>query len=162
MSKDETIKIDGATVAAQILSCLPPETSAKIVRAIRTENPESAARIEQIMLSAISRPKAESSSTIESIAQMNDKDVQLLMRKIEPRDIVVALKAAPKDAQEKMLQNLSQSKKQEVLEEMRDLPKLSPKEIEATKTRVVKTIDDLYGTKTPEDTTPRRLRSRLA
>lgn len=162
MSKDETVVIDGAKVAAQILNRLPSEARSRIVASIKSANPEAAVRIEQIMLQELRGASRVEPSSLNSLVDMSDRDVQRLMRQIDPRDIVMTLKSAPKEAQEKMLQNLSQSRKQEVLEELRDLPKVSPQEIEAASARVVKTIDELYGAQPTTTLQPGRIRSRLA
>lgn len=162
MSKDETVDIDGAKVAALILNRMPREQRARLVESIRASNPESATRIETIMLQELHRSSQAQPSSLESIAEMSDKDVQRLMRQVDSRDIVVTLKSAPRETQERMLQNLSQARKQEVLEELRDLPKLTPQEVEASRSRVVKTIDELYGSNTKAPVQSGRLRSRLA
>jgi flagellar motor switch protein FliG len=161
MSKDETIVVDGPRVAAQILNRLPGEARSRIVEAIRSAAPESAVRIEQILLNELKRPVDGPATSIAAIAELSDKDIQKLLREVDSRDLVATLKAAPKEAQEKVLQNLSQSRQQQVVEEMHDLPTPSAREIEAANTRILKKVDSLYGdTQTPAQ--PKRLRSRLA
>lgn len=162
MSKDETMVVDGPRVAAMILNRLPSEARARLVSAIRSVNPDSAVKIEQILLHELKRTVDTPASSLAAIADMNDRDVQKLLREVDSRDLVLTLKSAPAEAQEKVMQNLSQSRQQQLLEEIHDLPQLTSSEVEAANSRILKKIDSLYPGQNPVQPEPKRLRSRLA
>jgi flagellar motor switch protein FliG len=161
MSKDETIVVDGPRVAAQILNRLPSEARSRIVEAIRSAAPESAVRIEQILLTELKRPVDGPATSIAAITELSDREIQKVLREVDSRDLVATLQSAPKEAQEKVLQNLSQSRQQQLVEEMHDLPPLTAREVEAANARILKKVDGLYQDPgaSPQ---PKRLRSRLA
>jgi flagellar motor switch protein FliG len=162
MSKDETEVIDGPRVAAMILNRLPSEARTRLVSALRAANPEAAVKIEQIMVHELAKAKETPAPSLAALADMDDRDVQKLLRQVDSRDLVLTLKSAPVAAQEKVLQNLSQSRQQQVLEEIHDLERLSPSEVEAANTRILKKIDSLYPGQNPSEPQRKRLRSRLA
>ncbi len=162
MSKDETIVVDGPRVAALILNRLPSEARSRLVEAIKLEAPESAVRIEQILLTELKRSSAGPATSIAAITELSDKDIQKVLREVDSRDLAAALNAAPKEAQEKVLQNVSQSRREQITEEMDELPPMSQKELEAANARILKKVDNLYPSSSSTTSQPQRLRSRLA
>jgi flagellar motor switch protein FliG len=162
MSKDETIAVDGPRVAAAILNQLPREARTRIVEAMRLEAPEAAQRIEHILLHELKGKAAGPSKSIEKIIDLTDKDVQKMIRQVDSRDLAVTLSSAPKEAKEKVFKNLSESRKQQVIEEIYELPPSTPAEVEAANAKILKTIDDLYPTGEIQQPEQKRLRSRLA
>lgn len=181
MSTDETIEVDGPRVAAEILCRLPRDTRARLVESIRTLNPQSAVRIESIivqsLVSAASRPPtrtrqadaptrtttATPSKPIAAITTVPDSRLQEVLREVSPRELAVSLKHAPRDAQEKVLSNISSTKQHAVLEELQQLPPMRISDVEAAQARLLKSVDDVYTDDTPAPAPPtRRLRSRLA
>lgn len=162
MSKDETEVIDGPRVAAMILNRLPGEARARLVSALRAANPETAVKIEKIMIHELKKIADTPAPSLAALADMDDRDVQKLLRQVDSRDLVLTLKSAPAQAQEKVLQNLSQSRQQQLLEEIHDLDSLSPSEVEAANSRILGKIDSLYPGQNPSEPPRKRLRSRLA
>jgi flagellar motor switch protein FliG len=165
MSKDETVVIDGPRVAAMLLNRLPTEARTRLVSAIRAANPESAVKIEEILVKELMRAPAAQPTSLATIVDMDDRDVQKLLRQVDSRDLVATLASAPSQAQEKVLQNLSQSRQQQILEEIHDTKALSPSEIEAANARILKKMDALYPGQNPDNhnnSQSKRLRSRLA
>jgi flagellar motor switch protein FliG len=162
-SMDESIAVDGARVAAAILERLPSDTRDELVESIRVINPESALKIEAIMLSAaLPAPvKREVVPPIASLTELSDQDVQRLLREVTPHDLAISLKTAPVEAKEKILDNLSEARQKQLLAEFSELPPMHPEDVEAAQNRVMRKLSDIY----PEQDTPsepRRLRSRLA
>jgi flagellar motor switch protein FliG len=82
---------------------------------------------------------------------------------VSPRDLAVSLSQAPRDTQTKVLSNISSAKQQAVLDELKDLPAVTSREVEVGRAQVLKNVDDIYVSEAPADPPPpRRLRSRLA
>lgn len=182
MSTDETIDVDGPRAAAEILSRLPRETQSRLVASIRTLNPQSALKIESIIVQTLagatqrtdSRTKAVPATTrsapttppskdLRSLSEIPDAKLQEVLRQVSPRELAVSLQHAPRQTQEKVLSNISSTKQQEVLDELTSLPPIRPSDAEAAQARLLKSVDDVYAEDTPSDAPPvRRLRSRLA
>jgi flagellar motor switch protein FliG len=189
MSTDETINVDGPRAAAQILARLPRETRSRLIESIRTINPKSAVTIESIIIETLSssasrrsagpsetqalpnqastRTLAEAPSTpshyLAAISEFSDAKLQEVLRDVSPRELAVSLKNAPREAQEKLLSNISSSKQHAVLDELQQLPRMKLRDIEAAQTRLLKNIEEAYSEDLPEaPLLPRRLRSRLA
>jgi flagellar motor switch protein FliG len=175
MSKDETIQIDGAAVAARILGKMPAADRKRIVESIRVLNPESAIKIETIILAQALPPgtkktlaSTKSSATIKKPARpisdvttLSDRDLQDILREVPQQDVVLALKNTSPEVQEKILSNLSGARAAQVETELRELPPAKAEQIEAAQTRIMRKSDEIYSEDSP-DPTPRRLRSRLA
>ncbi|MFN4896964.1 MAG: FliG C-terminal domain-containing protein [Pseudomonadota bacterium] len=178
MSKDKTIDVDGPRVAAQILSHLPRDTRTRLVESIRVLNPQSAVKIESIIIKALSpraprssSPQRESheptgstnSTPISTITQISDTRLQEKLREVPARDLAVSLKNAPREAQEKVLSNISSTKQHAVLDELQQLPPMRVSDVEAAQARLLKSVEDVYADDAPAPPPPtRRLRSRLA
>lgn len=193
MSTDETIDVDGPRAAAEILSRLPRETRSRLVESIRTINAASAVKIESIIIQTLSSStsgspslrisataaalnksaqtqlatSAESSSTtthsLSALTELKDSKIQELLRDVAPRELAISLKNAPREAQEKLLYNISSSKQSAVLDELKQLPPMRLRDVEAAQARLLKNIEGLYSDDAEEPAqAPRRLRSRLA
>ena len=162
MSKDETVVIDGPRVVAMILHRLPSEARSRLVSAIRAANPASAVKIEEILLHELPRATPSPAPSIAAVVDMSDRDVQKLLREVDSRDLVLTLQSAPEEAKEKVMQNLSQSRQQQVIEEMYDLNSLSGSDVEAANARILKKMESLYPGQGPTQQQAKRLRSRLA
>jgi flagellar motor switch protein FliG len=155
-SMDESITVDGARIAAEILERLPSATREELVESIRVINPESALKIETVLVSNVNKAPA-----IATITTMADNDVQRLLREVTPHDLAISLKTAPVEAKEKILDNLSEARQRQLLEEFAELPPMHPSDVEAAQNRVMRKLSDIYPEQgTPSE--PRRLRSRLA
>lgn len=166
MSEDKTIEVHGAEVAARILRHLSSDERTRIVKAIRATDPEAAVKIETIILaqqptSAPRRPK--SSLTIEKITEITDSDLQNILRNVPQQDVLISLKTASPEVKEKIINNLSESRKEQVEREFSELPGMNPAVVEAAQDRIMKRVEDIYQEETPTPPPPpQRLRSRLA
>ena len=175
MSKDENIQIDGAAAAARILGKMPASDRKRIVESIRMLNPESAVKIETIILAQALPPitKKPSSPTrattppkkparpIAEVTSLSDRDLQDILREVPQQDVVLALKNATPDVQEKILSNLSGTRALQVETDLQELPPVQAEQVEAAQARIMRKADEIY-TEEPQNPAPRRLRSRLA
>lgn len=175
MSKDETIQIDGAAVAARILGKMPAGDRKRIVESIRVLNPESAVQIETLILAQAlppitKKPSGGARTTIPAnkparpiteVTSFSDRDLQDVLREVPQQDLVLSLKNTTPEVQEKILSNLSETRALQVATELRELPPMQADIVEAAQARIMRKADELYGDETPNPA-PRRLRSRLA
>jgi flagellar motor switch protein FliG len=141
MSKDDTIQIDGAAVAARILGKMPAADRKRIVESIRVLNPESAVKIETIILTQALPPITKKTSIparasvpakkparpIAEVTSLSDRDLQDILREVPQQDVVLSLKNATPEVQ----------------------------------ARIMRKADDIYSEESPNPA-PRRLKSRLA
>jgi flagellar motor switch protein FliG len=175
MSKDDTIQIDGAAAAARILGKMPAADRKRIVESIRVLNPESAVKIETIILAQALPPITKKTSTpgrastpakkparpITEVTSLSDRDLQDILREVPQQDVVLSLKNATPEVQEKILSNLSQTRALQVEAELRELPPVHTEQVEAAQARIMRKADDIYSEESPNPA-PRRLKSRLA
>ncbi len=175
MSKDETIQIDGAAAAARILGKMPAADRKRIVESIRVLNPESAVKIETLILAQslppiTKKPSGAARTTIPAkkparpiteVTSLSDRDLQDVLREVPQRDVVLSLKNATPEVQEKILSNLSETRALQVEMELGELPPIQPDLVEAAQARIMRKADEIY-TEESQNPAPRRLRSRLA
>lgn len=175
MSKDDTIQIDGAAVAARILGKMPAADRKRIVESIRVLNPESAVKIETIIVAQAlppitkrpptsakpSVPAKKPARSISEVTSLSERDLQDILREVPQHDVVLALKNAAPEVQEKILSNLSGTRAAQVENELRELPSVQTEQVEAAQARIMRKADDIYSEESPNPA-PRRLRSRLA
>ena len=161
MSKDETLHINGAEVAAQILNQLPAEERSRLVECVRVANPEAAVRIETIIVSHQVAAIEKARTSIEKITKLRDQDVQQLLREVPAQDVAISLKTATPEVAEKILRNVSESKQRQIETSFKELPPMPSSLVEAAQGRIMRKADEIYTEEAPAQT-PRRLRSRLA
>lgn len=130
MSKEHPI--NGPEAAAAILSFMPSEDRTRLVEAIRSENPVLAARIEDSLFN------------FERITEVADTAVQKLLREVPHRDVVISLKAAPEPVREKILENVSDSRKRLIQDDIESLPPMRSSDVHAAQRRILKRLEDLY------------------
>ena len=174
MSGDKSININGAQVAAEILSRLPSATAERLVESIRSVNPRSATQIETIIIRQMaSAPKRENDETtialeqqgeseINTITQVPGPQLQEVVREVPSRELAISLKNVPDDMREKVLTNLSASKRAEVLDELNSLPPMKLHDVESAQARLLKNVDELYKDTLSTDGRRRRLKTRRA
>ncbi len=145
MSKEETI--DGARVAAQILSCLPSEDREQLLESIKITSPSSAAKIQENLFN------------FEQITELNDHTVQKLLREVAHRDVVISLKSAPQPVRAKILHNMSESRQRLIEDDFENLPPMRSSDVQAAQQRILKRLDELYpdtiNTPSPKPFLPR-------
>jgi flagellar motor switch protein FliG len=136
MSQDETI--DGAAVAALILSRLNTVDQDRLLRAIESTNPTAAAKLEEKIFD------------FDRIADLRDQKVQSLLQEIPPRDVAISLKVAGDKVREKIFENLPETKQRKIEEDINDLPPMKLADVQAAQRRILKKLDELYPEGTQE------------
>ena len=71
------------------------------------------------------------------LVKLTDKELQVLMREVEQKDLVVALKAADQDLKDKVLSNMSERVRSFIEEDMEFLGPMRLSEVEEIQLRVV-------------------------
>jgi len=130
MSTDEAI--DGAKVAALIISRMPARDQERLMTSIQAADPSIAAKIEDSLFN------------FDRIAHLNDIAVQDLLKEIPHRDIVISLKAAGERVKDKLLENMSESKQRLVQDDFSSLPPMRISDVQAAQRRILRKLEELY------------------
>lgn len=130
MSKDE--EVNGARIAAQILSRMKPDNRERVVKAMTRRAPEIMIKVKEAIF------------TFNDIPNLNAQGLQLLANTVEHRDLVLSLADAPKPVAEAFLTNMSGRKAQIISEDIAvAAQKGSPKDIEGARKRILDIIEKL-------------------
>ena len=92
---DQAQSLGGMRTAADILAKLGPEHEGDVIARIREVDDELGMQIQELMF------------VFESLAELEDRDMQMLLREISSDQLGVALKGADPATQEKILSNMS-------------------------------------------------------
>lgn len=79
----------------------------------------------------------------EDLASLTDREIQTLLREVDQKDLVVALKGASQDVIGKTMGNMSKRVQTFILEEIEFLGPIENSEIEGVQNRVVQLVDSL-------------------
>lgn len=163
MSKDETIDVQGATVAAQILSALPAEDRNRLVAAIRETEPEVAKAVEKVLADEEARQTRAIAKTLSQLATRSNREVQRVLRELPVQDIALSVKDVAPETKEKILSNISDARKEAVVEASVELQQASGEQIKAAQHRLAKRLEDAYPElEKVEVSTSKTVRSRKA
>jgi flagellar motor switch protein FliG len=130
MSRDEAV--DGAKIAALILSRMPLESQERLVKAMQAADPRIAAKVEDQLFN------------FERIAELKGQTVQSLLKEVPHRDLVVSLKAAGDKVKERLFQNMSETKQRLVEDDFSSLPPMRVSDVQAAQRRILKKLEELY------------------
>lgn len=129
MGKDEPV--DGGRVAAKILNCMPDSKKKRLLESIKESSPKAFQRIEENVFS------------FDDIPSVTARGLQKLVKEISHNDLVLSLKTASQSVREALLQNMSDRKRQIVVEDLESLgPKLKS-EVEEAQKRIIQKLDEL-------------------
>lgn len=129
MAEDE--KVDGAKIAAQIMSRLSPSVQEKVVKTIQASNPALAEKVQENLFN------------FEDIATLTSPSVQTLIKDISEQDLLLALRASSPDLKAKILSNLSERRKESILEQLEAMPPARLSDARAAQQRILKRVDEL-------------------
>lgn len=129
MSKDE--KVNGAAIAAAILSKMDTTVQTRIVRKMRQIDPVLTTKVEENIV------------TFESLSHLSNKSAQLLLQHVSPQELALSLKNASPEVKEHLVSNLTERKRDQVKEELMHLPALRLQEVEAAQRTILVKLEEL-------------------
>lgn len=132
MSKDEAV--NGAKIAADILSRMDSSTQERLVKNIEQAAPELAIKIHENLFS------------FDDIAALPDRGIQILAQSVNHHDLVLSLKKAQPTTKEKVYQNVSERKRNLLQDDEGTLSSVKSSEVDAAQKRVLSTLDELRAT----------------
>lgn len=142
-------QIDGVAVAAQILSRFPADEQARAVAAIQSEAP------------AVAQKLTKKIESFKAVGQLKKKQLQTLLHEVPARDLAISLKTADSATKSLIVENVSETKRQVVEDDLSALPPMRVSDVEAAQARILRRLEELY----PEEAEAqaiKRFRSRLA
>ena len=123
--------VGGPKVTADILNLTGTSVERNVLEQIDVQDPEVAETVRNMMF------------VFEDICSLSDREVQIVLREVEQKDLVVALKAASEEVKEKILNNMSERVRLFMEDEMEFLGPMRLSEVEAVQLRIVHKIRQL-------------------
>ena len=109
---------------AKILSRMTPEDAQKVLAYIADRNMPLSQRLKELMFG------------FEEVTMLSEKEMQLLHRKIDTRDLLLALKGLDESQQGMLLRGISAKRKAMILSELELTGAVKAKDVEAARQRI--------------------------
>ena len=110
---------------------MPLAQKDKLVKAIQDSSPEIAAKIEQNLFH------------FDDIADLTPQSVQILLKEVDQKDLVLSLKAASAKVKEALYRNMSQRKRQIVDDDLKVIGQTPLAQVQEAQRRILDKIDEL-------------------
>ena len=123
--------VGGPKVVADILNLTGSSVEKNVLDQMDAQDPEVAESVRNLMF------------VFEDISKLTNREIQAVMKEVEQKDLIVALKAASKEMREKILGNLSERVRTMILEEMEFLGPMRLSEVEEVQLRIVQQVRQL-------------------
>ena len=123
--------VGGPKVVADILNLTGSSVEKSVLDNMDAQDPEVAEAVRNLMF------------TFADITQLTDREMQTLMREVDQKDLVVALKSADDELKDKVLGNMSERVRTFITEEMAFLGPMRLSEVEEVQLRIVQQVRQL-------------------
>ena len=139
MSLEETLKdmlggnqdAGGPKVVADILNLTGSSVEKNVLDNMDSMDPNTAESVRNLMF------------VFEDILKLSDREIQILLREVDQKDLVIALKSSSEELKEKVLGNMSDRVRQFVTEEMDFTGPMRLSEVEEVQLRIVQMVRQL-------------------
>ena len=123
--------VGGPKVVADILNLTGSSVEKNVLDQMDGQDPEVAESVRNLMF------------VFDDISKLTDRELQLLLREVDQKDLVIALKAASDELKEKILGNLSERVRTFITEEMDFAGPMRLSEVEDVQLRIVQQVRQL-------------------
>ena len=123
--------VGGPKVVADILNLTGSTVEKNVLDQMDATDPEIAEAVRNLMF------------VFADIAKLTDKEIQTLMREVDQKDLVIALKAAEESVKDKILSNMSDRVRNFISEEIEFLGPMRLSEVEEVQLRIVQNVRQL-------------------
>jgi flagellar motor switch protein FliG len=123
--------VGGPKVVADILNLTGPSVEKNVLDQMDATDPEVAESVRNLMF------------TFGDIVRLTDREIQILLREVDQKDLVIALKAASEELKNKILANMSEQVRIFITEEMEFLGPMRLSEVEEVQLRIVQQVRQL-------------------
>ncbi len=121
----------GIEKVAEILNGISRTAERNIMEGIRERDPELANSVKGLMF------------VFDDLINVNERDLQRLLVEVEQKDLVLALKGASPDLQEKMLKNVSERAAAMIQEEIELMGQVRVRDVEEAQRRILEVAQNL-------------------
>ena len=128
-SRDEVV--DGAGAAAKILNSMPETRRKSLLGKMTAKDPSVIQRIGDKLVS------------FSDIAYLDAKGAQLLIKESKHETLVTALKLADEAVGQTLFDNMTERKRQIVIDDLRAMPKVPRTQVEEAQKVIVQKLDEL-------------------
>ncbi len=128
VSVSEGIKVGGIDNVAEIFNNMERENSKKILENLSKEDEKLASKIRDLMF------------VFDDIAKLDNKDIQEILKRIDKKNLIVALKGTTEEIKERFLSNMSHRAADTIKEEMDYLGAVKVKEVSEAQHSIVEEI----------------------
>ena len=115
----------GVQNVVQILNSVDRTTEKTIMEALEIQDPELAEEIKKLMF------------VFEDIINLEDRDIQLVLREVDQKDLVLALKGSSEEVKDKIKRNMSKRAAELITEELDFLGPVRLRDVEESQQRIV-------------------------
>ncbi|MFC1525951.1 flagellar motor switch protein FliG [Candidatus Latescibacterota bacterium] len=123
--------VGGPRVVADMLNLTGSSVEKNVLDQMDGQDPEVAEAVRNLMF------------TFNDISKLTDRELQQLMKEVDQKDLVIALKAADDELKEKILANMSERVRTFVNEEMEFMGPMRLSEVEEVQLRIVQQVRQL-------------------
>ena len=124
-------EVGGTKVAADMLNLTGSSVEKNVLDSMDAQDPEVAEAVRNLMF------------TFADINKLTDRELQILLREVDQKDLVIALKAAEDELKDKILGNMSERVRTFISEEMAFLGPMRLSEVEEVQLRIVQQVRQL-------------------
>ena len=123
--------VGGPKVVADILNLTGSSVEKNVLDQMDGQDPEVAEAVRNLMF------------VFADISKLTDREIQTLMREVDQKDLVVALKGSAEEMKDKILGNMSERVRTFITEEMEFLGPMRLSEVEEVQLRIVQQVRQL-------------------
>ena len=125
------VEVGGIRAVAEVFNRLGQKAAKATIAYIEQIDDQLAAAIKEMMF------------TFEDIEKLDNNAIREILKIIDKKDLILALKASPEELKQKFMSNMSQRAGEQFLEEMQFLGAVKVKDVEAAQRRIVETGQSL-------------------
>ena len=126
-----TQEVDGPKIIADMLNLVGKSAEKTILGQIDDRDPELGESVRNMLF------------VFDEIRKLSDRDIQILIREIDQKDLIVALKRVPDELKERFLNNVSEEVRNFITEEIEFIGPMRLSEVEEVQLRIVKQVRHL-------------------
>ena len=123
--------VGGPKVVADILNLTGGSVEKNVLDRLDTQDPEVAEIVRNMMF------------VFDDIQKLTDREIQTVLREVEQKDLVIALKAASEEVKDKLLNNMSERVRSFIEEEMEFSGPMRLSDVEEVQLRIVQMVRQL-------------------
>lgn len=124
-------KIGGSKSLANILNRLNVNLTKEILEQIEINDPDVATEVKRLMF------------MFEDIVNIQDKDIQKILKEVDRKDLALALKVADENLRNKIFSNMSERAADLLKEELQYMGMVKLKEVEAAQSKIIDIVKSL-------------------